>query len=454
MDLNLNVAKRFTSFVTDWDYEQYLNIGGYGSGKSYATAQKIIIKLIQEKRKCLVIRKVYDTIRESTFALFLDILENMDFLSENNRKYVNNKDGKVIPNRSPLKLIFPNGSEIIFKGLDDEQKLKSVHGVSIVWIEEASEIELSAYLEILGRIREIRSTLHFILTCNPVGTESWIYRHFFRRLSDAGKEIVIQDEEELYNRRTLINTKINTKNGGVYYIHSVADDNPFIPSSYIARLDDIYNVDRPLWLVARWGRFGVTGIKVLPRFVIARNNKAFRKAVLDCPASMHFFGFDFGFEESFNALISCCVDDENKILYIYDEVYANHVTDDVFSERQDVRKVATRAANCDKHIKADCEEAKTIRYYQLRGFPIIKGKKFAGSRLQYTKKMQRFKKIVCSPACPNTIRELSTLTYKKDSRGNIIYDEFNIDPHTFSALWYGLDDYDIVDLKGQYNTRA
>ena len=58
-------------------------------------------------------------------------------------------------------------------------------------------------------------------------------------------------------------------------------------------------------------------------------------------------------------------------------------------------------------------------------------KKYIGSRLQNTKKMKRFNKIVCSPRCKNTIRELKDLTYKKDTKGNAIYDEFNIDPHTF-----------------------
>ena len=32
---------------------------------------------------------------------------------------------------------------------------------------------------------------------------------------------------------------------------------------------------------------------------------------------IHFFGLDFGFEESYTALVSCCVDDAKKILYIY-----------------------------------------------------------------------------------------------------------------------------------------
>ncbi|MGN7043528.1 terminase large subunit, partial [Bacillus safensis] len=72
---------------------------------------------------------------------------------------------------------------------------------------------------------------------------------------------------------------------------------------------------------------------------------------------------------------------------------------------------------------------------------------FQGSRLQYTKKIKRFKKIICSDSCKNTIYELQPLTYKTDKNGNIIEDEFQIDPHTFSAIWYALDDYEVTDLK-------
>ena len=73
--------------------------------------------------------------------------------------------------------------------------------------------------------------------------------------------------------------------------------------------------------------------------------------------------------------------------------------------------------------------------------------KFAGSRLSNTRKVKRFKKIVVSPRCKNTIRELKDLTYKKDAKGNVIYDEFNIDPHTFSAIWYALDNVTVADVK-------
>ena len=76
-------------------------------------------------------------------------------------------------------------------------------------------------------------------------------------------------------------------------------------------------------------------------------------------------------------------------------------------------------------------------------------KKFQGSRLQNTKKVKRFKKIICSDNCTNIIQELKDLTYAVDKNGEIIENEFNIDPHTFSAIWYGLDGYEVADIKEQ-----
>ncbi|MDY7046823.1 terminase large subunit, partial [Virgibacillus sp. M23] len=45
------------------------------------------------------------------------------------------------------------------------------------------------------------------------------------------------------------------------------------------------------------------------------------------------------------------------------------------------------------------------------------------------------------------IYELKTLTYAKDKNGALIEDEFTIDPHTLSAIWYALDDYEVADMK-------
>lgn len=436
------------SYIQDWDYDRYLLLGGYGSGKSKHTAIKIVLKLLNEKRKCLVLRNVYETLKESCFSLFHEVLEEMDILSDTKNVMKAFQQNKVIELVSPLRYKFPNGSEIIFKGCDNFERLKSINGVSIVWIEECSEITYAAYREILGRIRTANGRVHIILTCNPVGKENWVYTTFFARTDKTGNKVVIQDEYELYQKGTLVNTRINTKNGGVYYHHSLPDDNPFLKQSYINVLDEVKETDPQLWLVSRWGRFGVNGERVLPRFTVAKDARGFVERVRSIPSRLHFFGLDFGFETSYNAYIACCVDETDNTLLIYDEVYVNKVTDDVFIKMDGVQRIRQRTVDCEKPTCADSSEPKTIQYFRNNGFPMYGCKKYPGSRLQNTKKVRTFQHIICSPMCPNTIRELSTLTFRKDQKTGMVYmDEFNIDPHTFSAIWYALDTYTVMDIK-------
>lgn len=443
------ISPAFEDFVFDWDYETYVVFGGYGSGKSYHIAFKLILKLLQEKRKALVVREVYDTIHDSTFDLIREILDSMDLLADpaNPRS----RKTRVVEKVSPMQFVFPNGSKIIFKGMDKPDKVKSINGVSIVWIEEAPEVKYDGYKELTGRIRTPDVSMHFILSFNPVSKESWPYRHFFAKLTDEGREDVIVDVERLYEKKCIV------KNG-VYYHHSTPDDNPWLPAAYIKRLDNLRRYDYLLYLVARWGRFGPAGARVLPQLVVAKNANKFIGEVNKLGPEHQYFGFDFGFETSYNAVVSCSVDTANSVLYIWDEIYMNHVTDPEFAnqpEMQALRKRLNALENYNKMLVADCEDPKAIKYYRQCGFKIRGCKKFAGSRLSNTRKLKRFAKIVVSPKCRNTIRELKDLTYKKDPKGNVIYDQFNIDPHTFSALWYALDGVTVADLKDrEFNSQA
>ena len=453
MKVTKAVSPAFEDYIFDWDYETYLTIGGYGSGKSYHNAFKIILKLLEEKRKALVVREVYDTIQESCYDLFVEILSEMNMFTDDYNMW-RKKKTKVLGLKSPLRFKFPNGSQIIFRGMDKPTKVKSINGVSIVWLEECSEIKYDGYKELLGRIRTPNVSMHFILSCNPVGRENWIYQHFFKHTDDNGETKVILDESKFYEKKVIV------KNG-VYYHHSTVDDNPWAPWQYIKRLDQLKDYDYPLYLVARFGMFGPTGTRVLPQFKIAKNPEQFKKAIQKIGYENHYFGFDFGFEESFNAVVSMAVDLKNSILYIYDEIYMNHITDPEFANQPEMQRLRRKLndlnnAGYNKMLIADNEDPKAIAYYKQNGFKIRACRnKFAGSRLSNTRKVKRFKKIVVSPKCKNTIRELKDLTYKKDSKGNVIYDQFNIDPHTFSAIWYALDAVTVADLKDrQFNSKA
>lgn len=409
----------FYDFINDWSQKFYFLVGGYGSSKSYHVAVKLIRKLLEEKRKAMVVREVYETHRDSTFSLLKEVIEAMG-LSD----FVKFKS-------SPLHVTFPNGSEIIFRGMDNPEKLKSINGITIIWLEECSEIKYAGFKELLGRARHPKLSIHFLLSTNPVSKGNWSFKHFFE---DTKNKVLILSDEELYQKRIIIRN--NT-----YYHHSTCDDNYFLPESYTEQLDDMATYDPDLYRVARKGRFGINGKRVLPQFEIAPHDEVMA-AIKGIKSPLMRVGMDFGFVDSYNAVVRMAIDHDNKTLYLYWEYYDHNKTDDITAEDLAEFK-ETR-----EKIKADSAEPKTIKFYRQMGFNMWPCKKFQGSRLAYTKKIKRFKRIICSEACPNIIEELKDLTFATDKDGNIIEDEFNIDPHTFSAIWYGLDDYEVADLKG------
>lgn len=413
------VNPHFEDFLFDWSHKFYFLVGGYGSSKSYNAALKIILKCLEEKRTVLVVREVYDTHRDSTFSLFSEIIEDL------------NLSKKVRVNSSPMQIRFPNGAKIIFRGMDKPEKLKSINNISIVWLEECSEIKYAGFKELLGRLRHPTLSLHMILTTNPVSKDNWAYTHFF---IDSVNQRFVLDDEQLYKERVIVYRD-------VYYHHSVAEDNLFLQAAYIEQLEEIKEYDPDLYRIAKKGRFGINGILVLPQFEVWEHADVI-EALNKTRKPMFRVGMDFGFEESFNAVVRLAIDHENKYLYIYWQYYKNKMTDDKTAEE------LAEFRDSGERIFADSAEPKAIAYYKQQGFNMKGAKKFPGSRLANIKKVKRFKKIICSIDCKDVERELKNLTYKKDRNGNIIPDEFNIDPHTFSAIWYALDGYEVSDLKG------
>lgn len=438
-ELELKVNKHFMDYVSTWRYETCLLVGAYGSSKSYETATKLVLKLLGEKRKALVVRNVYETIKESCYDLIYEILDTMDLVTEDKGKEA--RRTKVVASKSPLQFSFPNGSRIVFKGMDKPEKIKSMNGVTIVWIEEASEISYKAYKEIRLRLRNPNLKIYYLLTTNPVARNNWVYKHFFKRKETKGNkevEITVQDEAEFYSKRSLYNEKNKT-----YYHHSIPEDNAFLTLDYIETLEELKTYDPDLYRIARIGRFGVNGKRVLPQFKVADDPKLFKEKVLACKINRN--GMDFGFEKSYNAIVLLAIDLKNATLYIYDEYYRNQMTDKQTAEalpewRDDIRSLK---------VKCDSAEPKTIKYYRDEGFNFVATHKT--TRLEQLKKIKRFKHIICSPKCKNAIAELSELVYAEDKEGEIIPDEFTTDPHTLSAIWYALDDISVADVKERKN---
>lgn len=154
------------------DERRYLVLkGGGGSGKSIFAGRKILERCVSEpKHRFLVCRKVARTLRESCFAqLRGQIAEH----------YPN--AGAVVA-KGDLRISFPNGSEILFAGLDDVEKLKSIYDITGIWIEEASELLESDFNQLDIRLRtKCPYYLQIILTFNPVSITHWLKARFFDR---------------------------------------------------------------------------------------------------------------------------------------------------------------------------------------------------------------------------------------------------------------------------------
>ena len=131
VNLNLNkklFVPKFYPLLLDYSHRWEIYMGSAGSAKSYFITQKLIIRACREKIKILVCRRTATTIRNTCFSLFKDIIAKWH-LSE----FVKIRE-------TDFNIRFPNGSEIIFIGLDEETKLLSLNGIGTIFIEEVFEV--------------------------------------------------------------------------------------------------------------------------------------------------------------------------------------------------------------------------------------------------------------------------------------------------------------------------
>lgn len=146
--------------------------GGGGSGKSIFAGRKILERATSEPgHRVLVVRKVARTIRRSCF----------DQLKEQAYTYYP-EHVAFIPKgeNSDMYIKFKNGSTIFFAGLDDVEKLKSIFDITMIWLEEASELEEGDFNQLDIRLRtKFPFYLQMIITFNPISVTHWLKKRFF-----------------------------------------------------------------------------------------------------------------------------------------------------------------------------------------------------------------------------------------------------------------------------------
>ena len=161
MIVNLNLKKdlfapKFYPLLTDYSHRWEVYLGSAGSGKSYFITQKIIYRCLTEQVRVLVCRRYGTTIRNTCFSLFKDILSKWKLTP-----YVKIRE-------TDFNIKFPNGSEIIFTGLDEETKLLSLNNIGVIFIEEAFEVPQAIVEQLNLRLRGKVKNQQIMMAFNPI----------------------------------------------------------------------------------------------------------------------------------------------------------------------------------------------------------------------------------------------------------------------------------------------
>jgi phage terminase large subunit len=144
--------------------------GGAMSGKSIFSAFKIILRTLSEKgHKFLCLRKIGNTVKDSIYAELIDAISVMD------------KDHEFVINKSDYSFLHkPTGNQILCKGLDEPKKIKSIKGITGMWLEEASDFEEEDLDQLDIRIRgEKVNYIQYIISFNPIDENHWLKKRFF-----------------------------------------------------------------------------------------------------------------------------------------------------------------------------------------------------------------------------------------------------------------------------------
>ena len=367
--------------------------GGAGAGKSYAIAQNIVLDLIQNKNiTWLYCRAVARTIKESGFSLFRDIINSEENLSQHFKINKSDYSFEFIPTKS----------KIISSGLDDVEKLKSIHNVTHAWLEEASEIKESDYEQVNLRLRGGGKSHKLFLSFNPIDDQHWIKVKFFDLKQD--------------NPYTLKTTYKNNLE--------------FLDDEYVKFLESYKTKDEYYYKVYCLGEWGnISNARVFKNIVV----EDFEYKSEDYKNER--YGQDYGFNHASTLMGSAYRDGE---LYIFEEHYYKERTN-----RQFITLVEESCFDKKKTIIGDSAEPDRIKEWSQSGFRVFPAKKGKGSLHNGIDYLRGLPKIhIHKTNCPNAAREFFNFKMKELKDGTLDDKTFvEIDDDTIAAVRYANEEF-------------
>lgn len=245
-----NVYKRLSQSTT----RLTVSYGGAGSSKSYSQHQLELINLLDADYDILFIRKHATDIHDSCYTLLKTIAKDWEISHLFTWAFSNAK--RQITNKR-------TGHRILFKGIDDPEKLKSIVGIKRIIFEEASQGGFDDFLELMRRARGIKGIQLFLLL-NPISENHWI------------KTKVI--DNEAYQEILTV-------------IKSTYHNNQFLLLEDIAELERLKQIDENhyrIYVLAEWGIEDKTG-----KFCYSYSKEKHSITTVRNDSEIYWLSFDF-----------------------------------------------------------------------------------------------------------------------------------------------------------------
>ena len=374
--------------------------GGSASGKSVFLAQRCVYDILKGKRNYLVCRAVGKYVPHSVWVEIKRVIKNWGVERFFTFKIVD----RVIQCQ--------NGYEIIFSGLDDAEKLKSIvpskGSITDIWIEEATEINKADIKILIKRQRggDDDTPKRLSMSFNPILQSHWIYKEYF-------ETIEWEDDQTEYHSDELTIQK-------TWYIH-----NKFLTQADIDDLED--ETDEYYYDVYTLGNWGILGN------VIFTNWQVKDLSAMENQFTNHRNGLDFGFSADPAALTVTHYDNKKKIIYIFDELYETGLTNDKLAEL--VKDIISNGL-----VICDSAEPKSIAELQMHGVSAVGALKGKDSVLHGIQWLQQHT-IIIDKKCVNTRNEFMQYKWKEGRDGEPLSPArpLEINDHILAALRYAYE---------------
>ena len=413
VEINVNMSEVLADVYRDLfedvmthKHSRYVLPGGRGSLKSSTISILIPLLIVNYPGiHAACFRQVGNTVQKSVFAQIEWGIYKLGLESLFH-----------IPKTFATPIVYkPTGQQIIFMGLDDPQKVKSIKlpfgYIGITWFEELDQYAGEAELR-----KVTQSTMRG-------GDKFWDFRTFNPPISKNNWANEYTEDCEIYRQDSTLVVR-NT------YLDVPRD---WLGEQFIEEAEELKALNPRAYEHEYLGVATGTGGDV---FENAQH--------LDMSNMLQSFdkiynGIDWGFARDPFRFVRMHFDAKKLDLYIFDE-FTTYKTrnEDTFHRLYDEEKKLTTA----ELVTADSAEEKSVADFRAYGAFIRPAKKGPDSVRYGIKWLQGLRHIyIDKNRCPETYYEFINYEYERDRDGNFISAYPDADNHSIDAVRYALENY-------------